>query len=454
MGVKEPEALVTADHAGAAGDPNLYAAALRVLIGNWRGHATVPSRGLYPHQWSWDSAFVVLGLQHWAPGRAAAELLSLFGGQWADGRVPHIVFNPAVANAAYFPGPSFWRSATQPGAPPVATSGLIQPPVHAAAAAGLINRLGSRGSGFARRIYPHLVAQNSYLRQRRTVAPSGLAVVLHPWESGMDNSPAWDTPLARVPTELTLLNRYTRRDLQHAGNGERPTDADYARYVRLALAYRDSGYDDDWAREESEFVVLDPAFNALWAWSELALAGIAATAGHDGKTHLAEAARITAALHAHLYHPEARLFLARDHRTAATLPERTVSGLIPLLLPDLHREVVAALVDTLASPVFAATTPAVRGVPSFDRTDERYDPRRYWRGPSWVNTTWLVTSGLRAHGYRHEAAKLDNDLVTLICYEGFREYFNPDTGTGHGATDFSWSAALLIHLLAASDAHR
>ncbi len=93
-------------------------------------------------------------------------------------------------------------------------------------------------------------------------------------------------------------------------------------------------------------------------------------------------------------------------------------------------------------------------MPSFDRTDERYDPRRYWRGPSWVNTTWLVTSGLRAHGYRHEAAKLDNDLVTLMCDTGFREYFNPDTGTGHGATDFSWSAALLIDLLAPSDAQR
>jgi glycogen debranching enzyme len=82
--------------------------AVTVLIDNWRGHATVPSRGLYPHQWSWDSAFIALGLQHVFPRRAATELLSLFGGQWQDGRVPHIVFNPAVPDEAYFPGPSFW----------------------------------------------------------------------------------------------------------------------------------------------------------------------------------------------------------------------------------------------------------------------------------------------------------------------------------------------------------
>ena len=88
-----------------------------MLIGNWHGHSTVPSRGLYPHQWSWDSAFIALGLRHWAPRRAATELLSLFGAQWGDGRIPHIVFNPAVHAEAYFPGPAFWRSATVAEAP-------------------------------------------------------------------------------------------------------------------------------------------------------------------------------------------------------------------------------------------------------------------------------------------------------------------------------------------------
>ena len=86
-------------------DAPLARAAIAVLGRNWHGHSTVPSRGLYPHQWSWDSAFIALGLRHWAPRRAATELLSLFGAQWADGRVPHIVFNPAVHDDAYFPGP-------------------------------------------------------------------------------------------------------------------------------------------------------------------------------------------------------------------------------------------------------------------------------------------------------------------------------------------------------------
>jgi hypothetical protein len=193
--------------------------AVHVLIDNWHGHSTVPSRSLYPHQWSWDSAFIALGLRHWAPQRAATELLSLFGAQWSDGRIPHIAFNPAVDPDAYFPGPTFWRSADVVGHPPIDTSGIIQPPVHATAAVAVADGLGNDGVAFARRAYPCLVAQHDYLRRRRSVGPAGLAAVVHPWETGMDNSPAWDSPLHAVPAYLSLFDTYTRRDLEHAGTG-------------------------------------------------------------------------------------------------------------------------------------------------------------------------------------------------------------------------------------------
>ena len=78
--------------------------AVRVLVSNWDGAHTVPSRRLYPHQWSWDSAFIAIGNARWSPRRARSELLALFGSQWRDGRVPHIAFNPKVPEGAYFPG--------------------------------------------------------------------------------------------------------------------------------------------------------------------------------------------------------------------------------------------------------------------------------------------------------------------------------------------------------------
>jgi hypothetical protein len=108
-------------------------AAIGILKSNWRGGHTVPAGGLYPHQWSWDSAFIAFGLRHLAPVRAQRELESLFAAQWADGRLPQIVFNTDL-DEAYFPGPQFWRSHEIPGAPDrqiASTAGLIQPPNHA-----------------------------------------------------------------------------------------------------------------------------------------------------------------------------------------------------------------------------------------------------------------------------------------------------------------------------------
>jgi glycogen debranching enzyme len=424
--------------------------AVRVLLRNWHGYATVPSRSLYPHQWSWDSAFIALGLQHISAARAATELLSLFGAQWADGRIPQIAFNPAVPDDAYFPGPSVWRSSAIEGHPPIDTSGIIQPPLHAIAVASIVRRMGDQGLSFAERAYPFLVDQNSYIRERRAV-DGGLAALVHPWETGLDNSPAWDRPLAAVPADLSLFDTYTRRDVAHAGAGERPTDQDYARYIRLMLMYRNHGYEDDWVRAKAEFLVVDPAFNALWAWSELALADIARRLGRDDSGHVAEAARITAAMVDRLWSEDRGIFLACDARSGRLLPERTVAGLIPLVLPDLPTEGADALVATATGEAFRIGAPDVHGVPSFDLTDVRHEPRRYWRGPTWLNTTWLVARGLQVHGHKELAQRLDDDLVGLAAKSGFREYFHPRTGRGHGTRSFSWSAALLIHVLAESE---
>ena len=72
----------------------LRQAARAVLHKNDLGDWTKPAPRLYPHQWSWDSAFIAIGLAHVDPDRALRELESLFKAQWRDGRVP-ILFLPA-----------------------------------------------------------------------------------------------------------------------------------------------------------------------------------------------------------------------------------------------------------------------------------------------------------------------------------------------------------------------
>lgn len=259
----------------------------QVLRRNWTGTSTVPSRDLYPHQWSWDSAFIAIGLRHFSPRRAQRELETLLDAQWGDGRVPHIVFNPDVAPGAYFPSPDFWRSSragASAGAPAhTETSGIVQPPVHALAA-WLVHEADPETSeqhGFLERMYPRLAAWHRYLADSRNLGGHGLVSAVHPWEPGMDNSPCWDRPLQRV--EPAEAGSYQRADLDHGKAGDRPTDLDYGRYVRLAADYRDRGYRDDDAPHP--FAVEDPGVNALLILSEHALARIAAAVGADPAEH-------------------------------------------------------------------------------------------------------------------------------------------------------------------------
>ncbi|MGW0871950.1 MGH1-like glycoside hydrolase domain-containing protein [Streptomyces sp. NPDC002740] len=465
----------------------LHHRAANVLAGNWTGSSTVPSPSLYPHQWSWDSAFIAIGLRHVSPRRAQTELETLLDAQWGDGRIPHIVFNPSVPLDAYFPSPDFWRSSTAgraAGAPrTVQTSGIVQPPVHALAAwlVHLADPGLSRASGFLTRVYPRLAAWHRYLLHRRDLGGGGLVSVVHPWEQGMDNAPSWDAPLSRVTP--APARSFRRADLDHGAPEDRPTDLDYGRYVRLATEYRDGGYRDGGVWDDghgdghrdgpgggghgagghgagghgAEFAVEDPAFNALLIASEHALARIATELGATGTARHARAERLTTALVERLWDPAEGMFFCRDLRggdpdpgrrplAGALVPERGVSGLVPLLLPGLPREVAAALVGTLRGPHFGlgATT---RLAPSYDLLGEAFDPHRYWRGPAWFNTSWLLERGLRLHGAQADADALRRAVLDIADTSDFAEYVDPYTGEACGATGFSWTAALTLDLL-------
>jgi hypothetical protein len=363
------------------------------------------------------------------------ELESLLGSQWADGRIPHISFSPTVARDAYFPGPDFWRAGTRGG---VETSGIVQPPVHALAAwlTHLADRDESVRRNFLARVYPKLVAWHAYLRDRRDLGGRGLVAIVHPWESGMDNSPAWDAALARV--EPAPLDSFSRRDTDHASDDDRPTDLDYGRYVQLAATYRDHGYED--ARTPFAFAVEDPCFNALLIASEHALASIAKELSYDPSVHLEAAAELRSALVRELFADG--IFRSRDLADGLLVAADTVAGLIPLVVPDLP--VATELLATACGPRFRLGK--VRLVPSYDLTGRAFEPGRYWRGPSWFNTAWLIHRGLSGLGEAILAERLRDDLLELAARTDFAEYVDPFTGEARGARTFSWTAALALDL--------
>ncbi|GAA3133687.1 hypothetical protein GCM10020001_065230 [Nonomuraea salmonea] len=276
------------------------------------------------------------------------------------------------------------------------------------------------------------MAQQEFLRAQRR-SPEGLIAIVHPWESGMDNSPAWDVPLAAVEA---APGGFVRRDLQSVSADERPTDRDYQLYIALAEAYRESGYTAPGA-----FQVEDPLFNAAYGLAESTLADIARTLGLDPEPHEREAAAVTRAMVEHLW--DGALFQARDVRTGKPTESASAAGLTPLVLPGLPDEVADTLVRTALDRFGLKELP----LPSYAIDAAEFDPARYWRGPSWINVGWLVWHGLKDR--RPDlAADLADSMRRAVCRSGFREYFDPVSLRGHGSRDFSWSAALILDLVA------
>ena len=89
---------------------------------------------------------------------------------------------------------------------------------------------------------------------------------------------------------------------------------------------------------------------------------------------------------------------------------------------------------------------------SASKASPAFDPRRYWRGPVWVNVNWFFIRGLEHAGLLAEANELRRMTLELVGRSGFFEYYDPRSGEPLGVSDFSWSAALTLDLLLRSSA--
>jgi alpha,alpha-trehalase len=146
--------------------------AVDILRRNDRGHYTIPTGGLYPYQWNWDSAFVALGLATFDIDRAWIELESLLGDQWADGMVPHIIFRRV--DPSYFPGPDQWGTSNYPP-----TSGITQPPVAATIARQLYDSGPSSGRERAKELIIRLDRWHDWFASARDPDGRGLVAITH-----------------------------------------------------------------------------------------------------------------------------------------------------------------------------------------------------------------------------------------------------------------------------------
>jgi hypothetical protein len=452
--VKTPPREIPAEHEG------LAARAREILRQNDMGGWTRAAPNLYPHQWSWDSAFIAIGLAHLDVRRAALELRTLFAHQWRTGKVPHIVFNPEAPPHSYYPGAEHWAcAAASPDAPPAPpyTSCLSQPPVHAIAVRHIWEVAGREGGeplsstrAFLYDIYPGLFAWHRYLATFRDPEQSGLVTIYHPWGSGADNSPRWDDALAAV--EVGELPPYPRYDLQHVNDpSQRPTKADYDRYLWLVSLIKMAGCNEGTIYRSHPFLVKDVLSSAILVAANEALLDIAAVVGALDEDRELVAGWIERGRRGldERWDPDLKLCLDYDLRAGKSLRVRTVAGFAPLIAGRQSSERLEALLEVLDSPAFMGH-PGLRWSlpPGTSPQEPGFRPRSYWRGPIWPVVNWLLWRSLLRAGELERAEHLRRTSLEQLSSGGFGEYFDPFTGEPLGSTRQSWTAAVALDWLA------
>ena len=424
-----------------------------ILRANDRGTYTVPSSSLYPHQWLWDSAFAAIGWAQLDTARAEQEILSLFHGQWSNGMVPHMIFN---MSPKYAQDRSTWRSWVSPHSPnDVATSGITQPPVIAEA----ISRIGAQldkpaRQQFYKKILPKLVKYHEWLYNERDPHKEGLVLQVHPYETGLDNTPPWMNQLrdhsrpwwiaAIENLHIDPLINVARRDTRSLPPNQRMKNIDALVIWDAIRRLRRKHYDIDRILHRSMFLTEDVAFNSIFIRNNSLLREIADEARVKLPEDLLEKMAASEQSLEELWDDQFGTYFSRDFITNKLIREPTIAGLMPLYAGTIKKERADKLIKILMNDhVFWLNHP----VPSVPRNVRSFDQTRYWQGPTWINTNWLIIDGLSRMGYEKEASALKSHTIELMREHGVWEYFNPITGEGMGSPNFSWSAALALDLL-------
>ena len=404
-----------------------------ILRENDKGGFTVPTAGLYPYQWNWDSVFVALGFATFDESRACAEIETLFDAQWNDGFVPHIIFRSNDPD--YFPGPAVWQAGGE-----LPTSGITQPPV----AATVVRMLWESTTDADVRarleaLYPKVLAWHRWFHRFRIPAESGAVTIVHPWESGRDNSPEWDTPAAAV--DVAGIEPYQRRDLQHADADMRPTKEDYDRYIALVEYGRGTGWNHELIGTEGPFRVADVGMTMILLRAARDLREFAGQLGRDDELeeldgHIRQLERGANSL----WDPAARTYCSRD--TITGTPSGFVTNASFLYCyagvgSDQQHENMAAHWERMQ-----AKSRYMK--PSHDPDDKRFDHKRYWRGPIWIVVNYMLAKGFEEQGLQGWARRIKDDSRAMIEQSGFYEAFSPVSGAGTGGEDFSWTAAMWL----------
>ncbi|MFI5530693.1 amylo-alpha-1,6-glucosidase [Kitasatospora sp. NPDC051853] len=349
----------------------------------------VPSKYGYLGVWNWDALFHAVALRHASPALARDQILLLLDHQLASGQLPDVVHDFGVlAETTDLPRSDLARLSEHVGrangAGMSATPVPVTKPPLTAWAVWKVHQA-DPDPEFLAEVYPKLVRAHEWWFTASDPDGDGLPEYLHPYSSGLDDSPVWDYgPRAEPPDLNSYLIHQADCLADIAEATGRPEEA--ARWRERAAAHQELMLARRW----------------------------------DGKGF-------------------------RTLSDGAPVRVRTVLDLMPLFTGRLPAGVAAELERTLRSPSFWGRHP----VPTVAFDDPAFEPDAMWRGPVWLNVNYLLAEGLERSGFAGTAAELRRRTLAMVRDGGgLYEYWNPLTGAcaPRATSGFGWSAALFVDL--------
>ena len=406
--------------------------AQKTLLNNRRSGYTLPTNNkLYPAQWNWDSAFIALGYSYFNLNFALSEITTLLKGQWKDGMIPHILFHDK--NTKYFPNHTVWNCGYK-----IASSGITQPPIIISILKQIIdnNKINKKQEDKIIEIVKKLKKYLKWFIKFRDPKKNGLISILHPWESGYDNSSIWDEPMSRVKVEKDL--KYKRGDIKVVNPDQRPVNKDYDRYVTIKNHLKANKYNPAKLYKISKFNVIDIGFNSIFLRALKDLI-ILLKRYNMNSSDLTKYAKKSEKHVIKLFNKKKNIFYAYDIRNKKKISVPSITNFF-ILYANINN-------DLLNKKIIKNLKNFNKGkkyIFSSIRPDHKsFEEKRYWRGPIWINCNWIIYQGLKNKD-KLFSNYIKKKTIDLINKKGFYEYYSCKNGKAMGAYNFSWSAALYL----------
>ncbi len=384
----------------------------KVLLSNRRtvkGHQyTLPSPDTYPYQWLWDSCFHAIILTHFSLADAKKEILSLLSEQFENGLIPHMIYWDKTSSNN-FPAIEWGKEDT---------SSITQPPMIAYAVWEIFKK--DQDKNFLEKVYPNLYHFYRYLLTERDPHENHLIGIMNPDESGEDNSPRFDIPLS-LPSQHNIKENSKKRLELVAQNIECNFDAPFCM--------------------RNFFWVKDVPYNAIMIENLKLLSKIAQALGHskDADFFFNEQEKIGQAMKERML--ERNLYWSTCGKDYRRIKVKTWAIFAPLFAGILTQKQANKLVEKHLLNTAEFKTSFLLPTVSID--EPSFNPTGFWRGPVWIATNWFVYKGLMKYGFVDAAEEIKKSSLSLVAKSGFREYFNPFTGEGLGAKNFTWGCLIL-----------